>query len=222
MHSLLRTLLFVCRLRYPHYPAFYFPVYLIVKFLQEFDFKFNTRKLNFQLVPVPNRYFDFLARDHDIQSDHTIFINRRVFDYYIYQKDVNFINMHLSEISRRSTMSHAERVIKEVVESSKAADANMNLYQVFPLDNLPINKVLVKENSFWNFVDKHKVVEEGSAQVIVNLSMLQGGQKIPAIATKCNVFLINSAYEVPNAFVDDVLREYFRRPRLLYRNHTYR
>jgi hypothetical protein len=219
--SMLRTLLFVCRLLFPKHPPHFFPVYLIVKFLQDFEFRFSTRRLNFQLVPVPNRYFDFLCRDHEIQSDHTIFISRRVFDYYIYQPDVNFVNVNLSDLSRRSTLTHAERVIKEVVESSQAADANANLYQVFALDHVPINKVLIKENSFRNFLDRHRVMES-CGQLVVNLSMLQANQKIPAIATKCNVFMVNSPYEVPSAFVDDVLREFFRRPRLLYRNHTYR
>lgn len=220
----LKTLLYVCKLRFKKYPAYYFPIYLILKFLQEFDFKFNTRRLHFQLLPVPNKYFDFLCRDHEIQSDHTIFINPKVFDYYIYQKDVNFINVMLSDTTKKSKkLSQAERVVKKILnspENKNKDNKTLTLFQVFPLAGVPINKVFLKENSYWNFVDKFKLTSDH--EIYVNMSMLAQTQTLPSIATKANIFLVNSPYDVPNAFIDDVLKEYFGRPRLLYRNHTYR
>lgn len=220
----LKTLLYICKLRYRKYPAYYFPIYLILKYLQEFDFKFTTRKIHFQLRAIPNKYFDFLCREHEIQSDHTIFINSKVFDYYIYQKDVNFINVMLSDTTKKiDKLSHAEKVVKQIMNSPQNKNKDnktQTIFQVFPLHGVPINKVFIKENSFWNFVDKFKISHEN--EIFVNLSMLGQNQKIPIIATKCNIFLINPPYDVPNAFIDDVLKEYFRKPRLLYRNHTYR
>lgn len=220
----LKTLLFVCKLRFPKYPPYYFPVYLILKFLQEFDFKFNTRKLHFQLRSIPNKYFDFLSQDHEIQSDHTIFINPKVFDYYIYQKDVNFINVMLSDTTKMSNkLSHAEKVVKNILnspENKNKDNKTQTIFQVFPLADVPINKVFIKENSFWNFIDKFKLTTAN--EIYVNMSMLAQNQKLPAISSKANIFLIKQPYDVPSAFIDDVLREYFRKPRLLYRNHTYR
>lgn len=218
----IKTLLYVCKLRYSKYPAYYFPIYLLVKFLQEFDFNFNTRKLHFQLCAIPNKYFDFLSRDHDIKSDHTIFVNPKVFDYYIYQKDMNFINVMLSDTTKKKKKySHAEKVVKNILKSPENKNNKaQTIFQVFPLDDVPINKIFIKENSFWNFADKFKLTNEH--EIYVNMSMLAQNQKLPAIATKANIFLINSPYDVPNTFIDDVLREYFCKPRLLYRNHTYR
>lgn len=218
----IKTLVYVCKLRFPKYPPFYFPIYLILKFLEEIDFNYSTRKLNFQLCAIPNKYFDFLCRDHDIQSEHTIFINRSVFDYYIYQKDVNFINVLLSDATKKSKkLSCAERVVKDILnspENSTKENKSLTLYQVFPL-NMPINKIFIKENSFWNFIDKYKLSSDH--EIYVNMSMLAQNQKLPPISTKANIFLISSPYEVPSPFTDDILKEYFRKPRLLYRNHTY-
>lgn len=222
--SYIKTLLYVCKLRYGRYPAYYFPIYLIIKFLQDFDFKFTTRRLHFELRSIPNNYFNFLCRDHEIKSDHTIFINPKVFDYYIYQKDVNFINVMLSDTTKKSKkLSQAEKVVKEILNSpenrNKDNKAQM-LFQVFPLQGVPINKVFIKENSYWNFLDKFKLTTDH--EVFINMSMLAQNQKLPTISTKANVFLINPPYDVPSTFIDDVLKEYFRKPRLLYRNHTYR
>lgn len=221
--SYLRTILYACKLRYPQYPSFYFPIYLILKFLQDFDFKFTTRQLHFNLCPIPNKYFDFLCRDHEIQSDHTIFINQKVFDYYIYQKDVNFINLLLSDATKKiKKLSHAEKVMKDILDSPENTNKDnksQTIYQVFSLD-IPINKIYIKENSYWNFVQKYNLTNDH--EIYVNMKMLGQSQKLPAIATKANIFLIRSPYDVPATFTDDVLKEYFRKPRLLYRNHTYR
>lgn len=219
----LKVLLFVCKLRYAKFPSFYFPVYLVVKFVHEFQFKFNIRQLNFHLRSIPNRYFDFLSRNHEIQSDHTIFINPKVFNYYIFQKDVNFLNLTLSDATKKSKkLSEAEKVVNKILSSSEAkSNKMMAVYQVFPLDGVPINKVFIKENSFWNFIDKYKLNPDHH-DVYVNLMMLASTQKLPTVATKANIFLVNSSYDVPSTFVDEVLSEYFKKPRLLYRNHTYR
>lgn len=221
----LRLLLYVCKLRFPKNPPFRFPVYMIVKFLQDFQFKFHVRQLNFQLRPISNRYFDFLCRDHEIQSDHTIFINQKVFDYYIYQKDVNFLNLTISDATKKSKkLTNAEKVVKKILDSPENTAKSSKMiavYQVFPLEGIPINKVFIKENSFWNFIDKFKLNPEHH-EIYVNLSMLGQTQKLPTISTKANIFLVNSAYDVPSSFVDDVMSEYFKKPRLLYRNHTYR
>lgn len=218
-----KLLQFVCKLRYPKYPSFYFPVYLIAKFIEEFDFKFKIRQLNFQLHPIPNRYFDFLCRNHEIQSDHTIFINQKVFDYYIYQKDVNFLNLTVSENTKKAKkLTAAEKVVKKILKNGNNKNSKMiAIYQVFPLEGVPINKVFMKENSYWNFMDKYKLNSE-NPDLYVNMSMLAQTQKLPAISTKANIFLVNSPYDVPTTFIDDVLAEYFKKPRLLYRNHTYR
>lgn len=217
-----KFVLYVCKLRYAKYPSFYFPVYLIAKFVQEFEFKFQIRQLNFQLRPIPNRYFDFLCRNHEIQSDHTIFINQKVFDYYIYQKDVNFLNVTVSDATRKN-LSTAEKVVKRITnlsENANKSNKNLAVYQVFPLDGIPINKVFMKENCFWNFIDKFKLSSD--REVFVNMSMLAQTQKLPVISTKANIFLVNSPYDVSSSFIDDVMSEYFKKPRLLYRNHTYR
>lgn len=221
----LKILLHACKLRYAKYPSYFFPVYLIVKFLQDFQFKFHVRQLNFQLRSIPNRYFDFLCRDHEIQSDHTIFINQKVFDYYIYQKDVNFLNVTLSDATKKSKkVTDVERVVKNILNSPE----NMNksnkmvaIYQVFPLEGVPVNKIYIKENSFFNFIDRYKLTADRQ-EVYVNMSMLATTQKLPAISTKANIFLVNSPYDVPSSFVDEVFKNYFMKPRLLYRNHTYR
>lgn len=224
--SFLKVLLHVCRLRYPHYPSFYFPVYLLVKFIQDFHFKFNIRQLNFQLCPIPNRYFDFLCRDHEIQSDHTIFINQKVFDYYIYQKDVNFLNLNVSDATKKSKkLSQAEKVVNNMLESPEnnnngKNNKTLNFYQVFSLDGIPVTKIFIKENSYWNFLDRNKLSSEHD--IYVNLSMLVQNQKLPTISSKANIFLINPPYDAPSTFIDEVLSEYFKKPRLLYRNHTYR
>lgn len=219
----LKVLLYVCKLRYRKYPPHYFPVYLVAKFLQEFHFKFDVRQLDFQLRSIPNRYFDFLCRDHEIFSDHTIFINQKVFDYYIYQKEVNFLNVTLSDATKKTKkLTDAEKVVKKLVSSPENGNKDkkmMAVYQVFPLQGVPVNKIFIKENSYWNFIDKYKLSSDH--EVFVNMSMLGQTQKLPVMATKANVFLVNSPYDVPNKFVDDVLAEYFSKPRLLYRNHTY-
>jgi peroxin-6 len=221
----LKLLLFVCKLRYPTHRPYDFPVYLIVKYIQDFQFNFHIRQLNFQLRPIPNRYFDFLCRNHEIQSDHTIFINQKVFDYYIYQKDVNFLNLTLSDATNKSKkLSEAEKVVNKILDSSENTAKNnkmIAIYQVFPLEGIPINKIFIKENSFWNFLDKYKLNPEHQ-EIYVNMSMLAQTQKLPTISTKANIFLVKSPYDVPSSFVDDVMSEYFKKPRLLYRNHTYR
>jgi peroxin-6 len=216
-----RLLLYICKLRFPKYPSYYYPVYLIAKLLQETKFKFEVRQLDFLLQAIPNRYFDFLCRDHEILSDHTIFLNQKVFDYYVYQKEVNFLNLTLSDATRKSTkLSKVEKVVNKILDSTEKSDKTLTVCQVFPLNGVPINKIYIKENSYWNFVDKFKLNQ--NREVFVNLSMLIQNQMLPGIATKANIFLVKTPCDVPNAFIDDVLGEYFRRARLLYRNHTYR
>ena len=116
--SYLKLLLYVSKLRFNQYPAYYYPTYMVVKCLMDFQFKFHVRQLDFLLRSIPNRYFDFLCRDHDILSDHTIFINKEVFDYYIFQKDVNFLNLNLSDAMKKSKkLSEAENVVKKILSS---------------------------------------------------------------------------------------------------------
>jgi len=221
--SHIKLLNYILKIRFPRYPVYYFPIYLILKFLQEFDFKFNTRKLHFQLCTIPNKYFEFLCREHEIRSEHTLFINQKVFDYYIYQKDVNFLNVLLSDATKKTKkMSQAEKVVKSILDSPNNANKDnksQTMYQVFPLD-IPINKIFIKENSYWNFLDKYKLSSDH--EIYINMTMLAQNQKLPPISTKANIFLINSPYDVPSTFSDDVLKEYFKKPRFMYRNHTYR
>lgn len=227
----LKVLLHACKLRFPHYPAYYFPIYAIIKLLSDLEFQFRTRQLNFKLIPISNRYFDFLCSEHQIQSEHTVFCNQKVFDYYCYQKDVNFVNLTVTEITKRNSkkVTETEKVLTNILEKSSSSNnlpSNKTkmtaLYQVFPLSGIPINKIFIKENSYYNFIDKYKLNGDRELkELFVNMSMLSSSQKLPQISSKANIFLINPPYDVSTSFIDEVLSEYFKRPQLLYRNHTY-
>lgn len=231
----LKILLYVCKLRFFKYPSHYFPCYFLVKLFLKLNFDFRTRKLDFLLVPIPNYYFDFLLEDHLIKSEHSIFLNPKIFSYYIYKEEVNFLNVSISSRTKKCKQaSETEKVIKNVLskgaiqksQSSTKLNGESNkmsaLYQVFPLKDVPINKIFIKENAFYNLIEKYKLNDSGDLKnVFVNLQMLQSAQTVPQIVTKANIFLITSPYELSNALVDSVLVEYFRKPQFLYRNHTY-
>lgn len=229
----LKVLLYVCRLRFKRYPSHYFPVYIILKIIGHVRYQSSIRKLNYKLIPVPNLYFDFLCTNNKIKSEHSIFVNQSVFSNYIYQKEVNFVNVSLSaQMKEIQKPTKSEKVMQNVLSKSattsfaenpgSGANKQTALYQVFGLKNVPINKILIKENAFHNFVDKHKLASNGSiSEVLVNLHILNSAQPLPAVITKANIFLINTPYDLPSPVIDAILANYFSRPQFLYRNHTY-
>lgn len=233
MHSqkqYLRTLLYVCKLKFSNFPSYYFPVYILMKLFEEYHFKFRTRKLDYQLLAIPNYYFDFLCKDHLIKSEHTVFLNPKVYRHYIFGNEkVNFLNLQISERNKTKQVTETEKLMKNVLNMGEAqtppTSSNSNkmssVFQVFSLESVPMNKVFMKENSYYNLLDKYKLNENCHKKVFANLNMIAQSQTLPQIATKANIFLISTPFDIPSTVVDEVLKEFFRRPQLLYRNHTY-
>lgn len=227
----LKVLLYVCKLRFRRYSAHYFPVYLILKIVGHAKYQCSIRKLDYKFIPLPSLYFDFLCKDHKIKSEHTIFVNQRVFESYIYQKEVNFVNVAVSaQMKEIQKPTKSEKVMQNILSKSATTNFTGNgttskqsaLYQVFGFQNVPINKIFIKENSLHNFVDKHKLNEKGSTnEVFVNLQMLSSSQPLPPVITKANIFLINTPYDLPNPVIDAILGSFFSKPQYLFRNHTY-
>jgi peroxin-6 len=214
----LSTIDFICRIRFPRYPSHYFPIYIILRTIQKFLLQLRQQRLNLKLYPIPNKLFNHLIQQEVIQTEHTLFVSPLIFQAFVKDdaEEVHFINMAAGGQKNLVGRNH---VLSKLLTTTKSRMPS--LFQILSVEVFPVAGVFVRENCFYNFLDKHKI-DKNQKSVLVNLQPLPEQQQLPQIATKANIFLINTPYELSSDVVDEIFTKFFETPRLLYRNHTYR
>uniref|UniRef100_A0A182PGP4 Peroxisomal ATPase PEX6 n=1 Tax=Anopheles epiroticus TaxID=199890 RepID=A0A182PGP4_9DIPT len=213
-----RLLLYISRLRYPRYPAFYFPVFVLLQGLKKLRSDLKLRLLDFYLHPLPNVQFEQLQTDQLVNSEHTLFVSPTVFREYVVEREINWINLVL-KVAKCTT----EQVETTPQDKSLASiilnkqDVSL-LCQVAPHPDVPLNALWVKENLIENLNERYT---RSGQRYWGRLQRIAEGQHLPAIVAKANIFIYQTPYDLSSDMVDFILGRYFETPRLLYRNHTY-
>lgn len=213
--ELRRLLLYCCRLRFRKYPSFYFPVFAFLQSLQKLSQDIRLRHATFRVVPIPNLLFDQYQQNQLVHSEHTLFVCRTVFNQYVVEREINWINL----IIRASCEGGRKNETGEGLVSIILNRQNVSvLFQICPLDGVPPYVIFAKENLFHGLLERYKLGEKGFCG---KLQRVSEQQNLPLLATKANIFLYNTPYDLSSDMVDFIMGKYFETPRLLYRNATY-
>ncbi|XP_040155744.1 peroxisome assembly factor 2 [Anopheles arabiensis] len=213
-----RLLLYIARLRYPRYPAYYFPVFVLLQGLKKLRSDLKLRLLDFYLQPIPNVLFEQLQSDQLVASEHTLFVSPTVFREYVVEREINWINLVLkvAKCSEQVEPTPHDKSLVSIILNKQ--DVSL-LCQVAPHADVPLNALWVKENLVENLNERY--TRHTGERYWARLQRITEGQHLPAIVAKANIFLYQTPYDLSSDMVDFILGRYFETPRLLYRNHTY-
>ncbi|XP_053670000.1 uncharacterized protein LOC128720360 [Anopheles nili] len=211
-----KLILYICRLRYPRYPAFCFPAFVFLQALKKIQRDLRLRSLDFYLQPIPNTLFEQLQSDQLVNSEHTLFVSPTVFREYVVEHEINWINLVL-KVAKPPQLadSNQEKSLVSIILNKQ--DVSL-LCQLAPHNKVPLNALWVKENLVENL--KERYTFEGES-IWSRLQRISEGQHLPAIVAKANVFIYQTPYDLSSDMVDFILGRYFETPQLMYRNHTY-
>ncbi|KFB44754.1 AGAP001612-PA-like protein [Anopheles sinensis] len=210
-----QLLLYIARLRFPRYPAYFFPVYVLLQGVKKLRYDLKLRSLDFYLQPIPNLLFEQLQAEQMVNSEHTLFVSPTVFREYVVEREINWINLVL----KVSKVPPADGADQKSLLSFILNKQNVSvLFQVCPHPQVPFNALWVKENLVENL--KERFTLEGQ-RYWGRLQRVTDGQHLPEIVAKASIFIYQTPYDLSTDMVDFILARYFETPRLLYRNHTY-
>ncbi|XP_062560981.1 uncharacterized protein LOC134225156 [Armigeres subalbatus] len=210
-----RLLLYCCRVRFRKYPSFYFPVYCFLQSLQKLSQEIRLRSATFRVVPVPNLLFEQYQQAQLVHSEHTLFVCRTVFNQYVVEREINWINLVIrASYDGGRKNEDGEQLVSIILNRQNVSV----LFQICPLEGIAPNVILVKENLLHGLVDRYKLGEKGFCGKMMRVSEQQN---LPLVATKANIFLFNTPYDLSSDVVDFIMSRYFETPRLLYRNSIY-
>nr|XP_019551832.2 peroxisome assembly factor 2-like [Aedes albopictus] len=212
---LTRLLLYCCRVRFRRYPSYYFPVFCFVQSLRKLSQEIRLRSATFRVVPIPNLLFERYQQDLLVRSEHTLFVSRTVFHQYMVEREINWINLVIRANCDGGKKNEGGGELVSIILNRQNVSV---LFQICPLEGVPPNVIFVKENLFHGLVDRYKLGEKGFCGKMQRVSEQQN---LPLVATKANVFLYNTPYDLSSDVVDFIMGRYFETPRLLYRNSTY-
>ncbi|XP_058059689.1 uncharacterized protein LOC131210453 [Anopheles bellator] len=212
-----RLLLHIARIRFPRYPGYFFPVYVLLQGLRKLWNALKMRSLDFHLQPIPNGLFERLQADQLVISEHTLFVCPLVFREYVVEREINWINLALNLAKVPATVASEEN--KSLVSIILNKQNTSVLCQICPHPGVPLNALWVKENMLENLRERY---QRGCHSVFWGrLHRVTDGQHLPEIVAKASIFIYQTPYDLSTDIVDFVMGRYFETPRLLYRNHTY-
>lgn len=219
MHSsldkLVRLVLSCCRLRFRPYPCFYFPVYVFLQGLKKHSEHVQQWRANFKVMPMPNQLFEEHQRKQLVHSEHTLFVARSVFNRYVVEREINWINLLVRTCCESRKKNEDDGLVSIILNKQNISV----LFQVIPLDRMPLNVIYVKENLFHCLTERYRLNEAGFYGQLQKIPQQQN--QLPQVATKANIFTFNTPYDLSSDMVDFIMGKYFETPQLLYRNHTY-
>ncbi|XP_058452012.1 uncharacterized protein LOC131430816 [Malaya genurostris] len=212
---LIRLVFYCCQIRFRKYPVFYFPVFVFLQGLQKLSNDIKLRNATFRVVPMPNLLFEKHQRGRLVRSEHTLFVCRTVFNQYVVEREINWINLVIRAFGDETGRQNEVDGLLSIILNRQNVSV---LFQVLPLDGVPPHVIFVKENLFHELNERYKV---GCTGFSGKLQRISEQQHLPQVATKANVFVYNSPYDLTAEMVDFIMVKFFETPRLLYRNHTY-
>ncbi|XP_050088467.1 peroxisome assembly factor 2 [Anopheles aquasalis] len=211
-----RLVLFLARLRFPRYPGYFFPVYVLLQGIRKLRYDLKLRSLDFCLQPIPNTWLERLQTDQLVHSEHTLFVSPMVFREYVVEREINWINLVLKVAMPAATNGPQEKGLVSMILNKQSVSL---LCQICPLPGVPVNALWAKENLIENLRERYQRDESHSFRG--RLQRITDGQHLPEIVAKANIFIYQTPYDLSSDMVDYILGRYFETPRLLYRNHTY-
>ncbi|XP_053695230.1 peroxisomal ATPase PEX6 [Sabethes cyaneus] len=213
-----RLLLYCCRLRFRRYPAFYFPVFVFLQALQKLSYDLKLRCIHFRILPMPNLLFERHQQGRLVRSEHTLFVSRSVFNQYVVEREINWINLLVRAVGATGNVQRKPEGDNGLTSMILNKQPISVLFQVMPLTSIAPNVIYVKENLYYELAERYKLGTNGYGGM---LQRLPEQQHLPQVASKANVFIYNTPYDMSTDMVDFIMGKYFETPRLLYRNHTY-
>ncbi|XP_065076031.1 peroxisomal ATPase PEX6 [Ochlerotatus camptorhynchus] len=213
--ELMRLLLYCCRLRFRKYPSFYFPVFSFLQSLRKLSQDIRLRHATFRVVPIPNLLFDQYQQNQLVHSEHTLFVCRTVFNQYVVEREINWINLMIRASCEGGRKNEQSEGLVSIILNRQNVSV---LFQICPLNGVAPNTIFVKENLFHGLAERYKL---GEREFCGKLQRVSEQQNLPLMATKANIFLYNTPYDLSSDMVDFIMGKHFETPRLLYRNATY-
>lgn len=221
VRQLYRMLALTSTLRFPRYPCYYFPAFLLIELYRK------CRHRGYRLLPAPKKFIDTLTRNELLKSDHYCIISEAVYDTLVPAKDLNWINVIFSDAkdgSERGPSSARNGEISKdnIVQTILNKPNSSILLPAISFPNCPSHCVFVSENCYENFCTKYKLNDDRQlCPIHVRLKPIGRDQTLPRMASRATIFLLRNAYDLSFDATDEILHQYFRQPRILYRNHTY-
>ena len=151
-----KTILYVCRLRFPKYPSYCFPIFVFLRIIKQIFYDIKVRSLKFRVIPIPNQLFDKYAARNLVKSEHTLFVNKSVFGQYFVEADLIWTNL-LILVSKQDINSTPKKEDNKIVSTILNKQNISVTFQVSSVPGIPMNAIFVKENLYYNLLDKYKL-----------------------------------------------------------------
>lgn len=227
-----KLLAYISKVLYPFYPCYFFPAFLLIQTYNKLVLLKKNPK--YRVIALPNRFYDTLVKSQAFQCDHFCFVSDELYDKYKFDDDsdddesdgdiaerkLNWLNVDFgsgssSENETDQRSKHSSDIVQTILSKPSAS----LLVPVIAVQRCQKNCIFVSENCYHNWCVKNKIRD--SHPLLVQLRHFNHKQQLPKIAARATVFLINNPYELPFDVTDEIITNYFSRPRVLYRNHTY-
>lgn len=213
-----QTLLYTCKLRFPRYPASYFPLYTFMEYMKRFR-RIASKRNRFKVRPMPDHLFDKLLAnsqsggEETIYSDHAVFVSDRIYKKLVTQDSLNWVQLTLL-VSSSSADGDSTMDMVRGTHNPKL------LVPLIRVKNCQAASVFMKETIFENFLIK--LTLPGYRALDCELAKFDLKEnEVPELITSASVMVVNHPYDLPNDLLDHILRCYFTRPRYLFTNFTY-
>lgn len=185
----LDTALYICRIKFPKYPANAFPLYMLVIY-----FQIQSKKRPFLPVPLPLNVFKlFLSKvtnqAHDVNN---IDINNTI-----------LINKHFLSLMRLSKTC----IISAVENKLNIKESKERIAYVFGA-NIPSKIVIMTELLYFNL--------GLNANGKLFVKNIRNNFPDDYVAAEVNLSLVNSRHDIINAVTDVLLQNFFKSPKILY------
>ncbi|GAB0087720.1 peroxisome assembly factor 2 [Sergentomyia squamirostris] len=217
LKQIINVVLYVSGLLHPKYPSFRMPLVILCESVKRFkrNRSRSPYKKSYRLCRMPNRLNDTLQKDNIVHSEHTIFVNKTIYQEYVPQTEIPWVNLAI--VMKKSSKS-LEKLNGVVGKILKRQNSSM-LVPVVQVENCQAGVIFIKEDFYSNLQTKYKVSSDHTFSG--SLQEFQKSHTIPQIATKATIALLNLPHELPSELLDLILKNFFEKPRFIYRNHTY-
>lgn len=209
------------KILFPAYPCYYFPSFLLIQMYNKLiSFKNNPR---FRVVPLPNKLYARLTKREFFQCDHFCFVSDEVYDKFVARQKLNWMNLvHYNENTWSTIGAGGKRKARspDIVQTILTKPNASILVPVLAVAKCQTNCIFVSENCYQNLCTKYRILNEGQVFSVL-LQRMTAEQYVPREATYATVFVLKNANELPHDVTDEIFKNYFAMPKILYRNHTY-
>lgn len=211
-----QTLAYTAKILYPTYPCYFFPSFLLIQMYNKLVVLKKNPK--YRVIPLPNHFYNVIAKTQPFMSDHFCFVSDEIFDKYNdLDGKVNWLNVVFGD--KENGVDRSSKGSPDIVQTILAKPNSSILVPVVAVERCQKNCIFVSENCYHNWCIRNKVRD--LQPLLVQLQKFDVKQYLPMLATRATVFLVKNPYELPLDVTDEIISNFFAIPRVLHRNHTY-